>query len=197
MARIRWDREEGRTIQWMGERSEVPILGPGGSLGMSQGNEESQRSINLAFRAGSASDSTEARLQEALLQNLSPFIFSYRPGDDRLVLGEAFALHPLADSAALHYRYRPGDTLRVHLPSEGRTLTLAEVRVEPREARFRLLAGSLWFDLETGTLARATYRPSRPYDAEEEGEDLPGFLAPLQVDFDYFTMESSLQDFRW
>lgn len=202
VARIRWSREGGRVIQWIGSRNEVPILGPGGSLAMDMGGREGRRgSINLQLRSGGEeglSEETKSRLQESIRQNLNPLLFHYRPGDDRLVFGDDFALHPLADSAVAHYRYRPGDTLRIELPTEDRTVTLVEVRVEPREARFQLLAGSLWFDPETGALARASYRPSRPLDLEEDrDEDVPGILSPVQVDFDYFTVEYSLQDFQW
>ncbi len=35
---------------------------------------------------------TKEKLQETMLSNLNPMLFSYRPGDDRLILGERFAL---------------------------------------------------------------------------------------------------------
>ncbi|MGW8265039.1 MAG: BamA/TamA family outer membrane protein [Longimicrobiales bacterium] len=201
VARIRWDREEGKTIQWLGERNEVPLIGPGGYVSIRRsGDTLAGGSINLGIRGEEEEVPEEVRVevQKTLLANLNPMLFSYRPGDDRLALGEGFALHPLADSAAYHYRYRPGDTLRIDLPTENRTITLLEVLVEPREARFELLAGSLWFEEETAALARASYRPSRPYDlAADDEEDVPGILSPVQVEFDYFTIEYSLQEFRW
>lgn len=201
VARIRWDREEGKTIQWLGERNEVPLFGPGGYVSIRRsGDTLAGGSINLGIRGEEDEVPEEVRVevQKALLANLTPMLFSYRPGDDRLALGEGFALHPLADSAAHYYRYRPGDTLRIDLPTENRTITLLEVLVEPREARFELLAGSLWFEDETAALARASYRPSRAYDLEaDEGEDVPGILSPVQIEFDYFTIEYSLQEFRW
>jgi len=114
------------------------------------------------------------------------------PGEDRLFLGEDWAVHPLADSADRHYRFRSGDTLRIGLPDLGRTVEMAEVVVEPREASEDLVAASLWFDTETGGLVRAVYRPARELVAEEA----PAFVRPaLQVEF--VTVEYGLERLRW
>lgn len=121
------------------------------------------------------------------------------PASDSLFMGSGWGLHPLADSAALQYRYRGGDTLRIE--TAGRSVTLAEVLVEPREARFDLIAGSFWFDTASGVLARAAYRPARPFDLDEDepedAADVPGLLRPIRATVDYIVAEYGLQELRW
>jgi hypothetical protein len=123
------------------------------------------------------------------------------PSSDRLFLGDVWAVHPLADTAAIHYRYRSGDTLQIHLPALDRAVTMVEVVVEPREARFNLVAASLWLDLETALLIRAVYRPARDFDLEkdqpEEAGDVPRFLKPIRFATDWAVIEYGLQEFRW
>ena len=123
------------------------------------------------------------------------------PSSDRLFLGDVWAVHPLADTAAVHYRYRSGDTLQIHLPALDRAVTMVEVVVEPREAQFNLVAASLWLDLETALLIRAVYRPARDFDIEkdqpEEAGDVPRFLKPIRFATDWAVIEYGLQEFRW
>ncbi len=123
------------------------------------------------------------------------------PSSDRLFLGDIWAVHPLADTAAIHYRYRSGDTLQIHLPALDRAVTMVEVVVEPREARFNLVAASLWLDLETALLIRAVYRPARDFDLEkdqpDEAGDVPRFLKPIRFATDWAVIEYGLQEFRW
>lgn len=115
------------------------------------------------------------------------------PGAEDLFLGGEWAVHPLADSAGRHYRFRSGDTLRIGLPGAGRTVELAEVLVEPREARPDLVTASLWFDTGSGALARAVYRPARAPSAE----DVPAFLEPVDLRVDYVVVEYGLERLRW
>lgn len=203
VARFRWSREDGKSIQWMGLRQEVPIASRGDDVegGVRLRRNSISVGVTVGKRGGSEADSVAVAqsIQEGFLDDFDPGVFVSEPGSDRLGLGNEFALNPLADSAGYYYRYRSGDTLRLQLPTENRTITLIEVLVEPREAAFELLAGSLWFDEVSGILARASYRPSRPYElSDEEGEDnTPGILKPVQIEFDYFTVEYSLQEFRW
>lgn len=122
------------------------------------------------------------------------------PASDRLFLGGGnWGVHPLADSAVHHYRYRSGDTLRIRLA--GRSVTLVEAIVDPREARFDLVAGSLWFDDDSGVLVRAAYRPARDYDLEldepEEADEVPGLLRPVRAGVDYLVVEYGLQELTW
>lgn len=135
---------------------------------------------------------------EAEIEFTSEFDF-LDPGSDRLFVGDGWAVHPLADSAAFHYRYRHGDTLGIR--TADRRVTLVEVVVEPREARFDLVAGSFWFDADSGVLARAAYRPAKSYDLEqddpEDAQDMPGLFRPVRAAVDYVVVDYSLQELRW
>jgi len=180
VARIRWEREGERTVRWEAARRDVPV-------------------------AGLSSDESESMadgLARSLAREGAPPPLLFEPGSDRLTFGTGeWALHPLADTAGLHYRYHSGDTLRIVLPEDRRQLTLAEVRVEPRRAEFRLLAASLWFDLATGALVRSVYRPSRPFDLELEdpdgASDVPRLLRPIRAEIRLISVDHSLHDFRW
>ena len=179
-ARIRWERGGERTVVWTGGRREVPIL-----AGLE--NAEAEVGEDLARDLLRSSDA-------------GPLLSD--PWDDRLTLAGTgnWALHPLADTAGHHYRYASGDTLRIRLP-DGRTVTLLEARVEPREVRFNLLAGSLWFDSAQGGLVRATYRPARAFDLEldeaENASGVPGVFKPIRAEIRYITVDYSFHEFRW
>lgn len=182
-ALMRWSRDGQRTVRWEGARLDVPIAG------MTSARDEGMaESLARQLRTSSPPP---------------PVLFD--PGSDRILLGPGsadWALHPLADTAGLHYRFASGDTLHISLPGDGRRVSLAEVRVEPRRSEFRLLAASLWFDLSTGALARAVYRPARPFDLEVdgdrgEGSDVPRFLRPVQAEIRLISVDHSLQDLRW
>lgn len=180
VARVGWEREGERTVRWEAARREVPV-------------------------AGLSSDDSESMadgLVRSLAREGAPPPLLFEPGSDRLTFGTGeWALHPLADTAGLHYRYHSGDTLRIVLPEDRRQVTLAEVRVEPRRAEFRLLAASLWFDLATGALVRSVYRPSRPFDLELEdpdgASDVPRLFRPIRAEIRLISVDHSLQDLRW
>lgn len=125
------------------------------------------------------------------------------PAEDylRLMGGDAEGiLYPLADGAEAHYRFASGDTTVITLP-DGRSIRLLELRVTPRRAEFRLMAGSLWFDADTYGLVRAVFRPARPFDLELDGDpgddDVPGVLKPIRAEVRYVTVEYGLYEFRW
>lgn len=123
------------------------------------------------------------------------------PTGDRLRLGDDSFLHPLADSARASYRYTLGDTMRIELPALGREIVMVEVRFAPVRSDFRLLAGSLWFDLESAALIRGVFRPSRPFNLEvdepEDADEVPGLLKPIVVEVDVIAVEYGLYDLRW
>ncbi len=182
-ASLRWQADGDRYIRWEGARQASPV-------------------------AGLRSDQDEA-LGEALTRTLSRMsggnapVF-HEPGGDRILFGsEQWALHPLADTADAHYRYSLGDTLRVTLPPDARTIALAEVRVAPRRADPRLVAGSLWFDLASAELVRAAYRPARPirvgtdFSDESDGDPPPRFLRSIQLEIRQVTVDYSLQEMEW
>jgi hypothetical protein len=179
-ARIRWERDGVRTVLWDGGRREIPIVGA-----------TSSRQLGMA-----------RTLSRQLLSSTVPPPLTFDPGSDRLVFGVGdWALHPLADTAWAHYRYTAGDTLTVGLPVDGRTVVIAEVQVEPRRSDPRLLAASLWFEIETGSLVRAIYRPARPFDLglddPDANSDVPWLLRPIRAEIRIVTVDHALQDFRW
>jgi len=172
-ARVHWSADGERIVRWLGVRRGVPIAG-----------------LGVEFEDDPRSD------------DVFDLDFDFLdPAEDRVFLGDDWALHPLADTAGLHYRYRSGDTLRIRFPGSDRTFTLVEAVVEPREARFDRIVGSLWFDRDLGVLVRAAYRPAIDYDFDrEEPEDaaeVPGFLRPLRATVDFITVDYGLQELRW
>ncbi len=127
--------------------------------------------------------------------------FPLDPTADRLMLGGSPWLHPLADTASLHYRYSSGDTLRVILPATGREITLVEIRLEPRRADFGLLAGSVWFDHGSAALVRGAFRPAREFNLEldepEDAEGVPRFLKPITVAVEHMIVDYALRELEW
>ena len=180
VARVRWAADGKETYRWLASRQEVPIVGD---------------AVELEGECGSGETGEEDCPADT--EELIPL----DPAGDRLMLaGEAFT-HPLADSAAYHYRYGSGDTIRIVLQSSGREITLVQVRLEPRRRDFELLAGALWFDLETAALIRGVFRPARDFNLEldepDDAEEVPGFLKPLTASVDHMIVEYALQELRW
>ena len=172
-AKVFWSSGGDRIVRWLGVRRGVPIAGLGVEFDQ---NPRSDDAFDLDF----------------------DFL---DPAEDRVFLGSDWALHPLADTAAYHYRYRSGDTLRIRFPGSDRTVTLVEAVVEPREGRFDRIVGSLWFDRDEALLARAAYRPAIDYDFDredpEDAEDVPGFVKPIRATIDFITVDYGLQELRW
>ncbi len=184
-ARVRWEHDGTGAVQWLGARRSVPAV-----AGLDGAEED-----------------IEQDLVDDLAQGQGSLLVPLDPAADRLSLGSGdWALHPLADTALHAYRYAAGDTLVIRL-ADGTRLTLIEIRVQPREAGFHRVAGSLWFDRGTGALVRATYRPSRPWGlvvadssatlGGEEGGGLPGFVPRISADIAYIAVEYGLYESRW
>ncbi len=183
-ARVRWEEGE-RVIRWEGAVQAVPVAGL-------RSDESPEMAASLAERLS------------ALTGQISPNLYSpgYVEGDDRIFFGgDRGALHPVADTAGRHYRYRSGDTLRVTFPPDGRQVTLLEALVEPRRADAGLVAGSFWFDANSGQLVRAAYRPARPYFflAAEDGdpEAARGLPRALQAEIQRVTVDYGLHHLEW
>ncbi len=170
-ARVRWSRDGERVVAWEAARREV--------------------------LAGSGT----ASLHSNLARGGVPAPLQHVPGDDRLVFGDQWALHPLSDSAAHHYRFAPGDTIRLNLTTPEREVRLVEVRVEPRRSDFRLISGSLWFDDSGGALTRVAYRPARAFDmsldASDDAGDVPVLLRPIRAEIRHITVDYGLHELRW
>ena len=201
IARIRWSDTGQQAIQWIGVRTAVPIAGidtgdPEGTQG-SASVAGGDASVEVGRRGAANVDDLAA---EYLDETDFPG-FDFDPSADRLRFGDDWAFHPLADTSLVHYRYAPGDTLRLQFPANERAVVLYEVRVEPRRADFELVAGSLWLDSASASLVRATYRPARPWnmrlDQPEDADDVPGFIGPIEAEIHYITVENSLQEFEF
>lgn len=155
-SRVRWQRGVGASIEITGRRAVSPSTGK-----------------------------ADIEVDEIL----SPV--PYFPGRDALWAGfvrvkdeisDEGLIHPLATSAEAYYVYETGDSLRFRL-GDGVTIRLREVLVRPRKIDWRLVVGSLWFDVESGQLVRAAFKLSEPLDfwTLNDGERPPA-VAKAMVD---------------
>ncbi|MDP2482986.1 MAG: BamA/TamA family outer membrane protein [Candidatus Palauibacterales bacterium] len=176
VARVRWDSAGVETYRWLGSRQDVPIVGE-------MANDE-DRNVERGDYGEDPDD-----------------LIPLDPSADRLMMGGEGFLHPLADTAGYHYRFASGDTIRIVLANSDREITLVQIRIEPRRSEFGLLAGAIWFDLETAALVRGAYRPARDFDMEldepEDAEDVPGFIKPITARIDHMIVDYALQELRW
>ena len=100
-------------------------------------------------------------------------VLPYYPGRDRLwpvselramlPRAEDWIIHPLEAGADSMYAFALGDSLNIRLPDNA-VVRVREIRVRPRRPQSRLVVGSLWVDVASGSLVRAAYRPSVPMD---------------------------------
>jgi hypothetical protein len=164
-AHVVWQRGTGAVIDVKGQRSAFPMLD-----GVGRGN--------IDF--GSASD------------------IPYYPGRETLWVGSGLAkadvsenemIHPLATGAEAYYTYASGDSVSFQLPG-GQRLQLRELLIRPREPKWNVAVGSLWFDASTAHLVRAVYRMAQEMDimavakaANEEDntpdDDIPRWVKPM------------------
>ena len=163
---VRWQRGNGAIIDVQGQRSAFPMID-----GIGKGD------IDL----GSDGD------------------IPYTPGRETLWIGsgdiakvdvsENEIIHPLASGAEAYYTYQSGDSVSFQLPG-GQRLELRELRIRPRQPKWNVAVGSLWFDAATGHLVRAVYRMAQEMDImavakeanEEEqnhDDDIPLWLKPM------------------
>ncbi|MEX2110484.1 MAG: ShlB/FhaC/HecB family hemolysin secretion/activation protein [Gemmatimonadaceae bacterium] len=162
-ANVRWQRGKGATISVTGQRSVLPML-----EGVGRGD------INL----GTMND------------------VPYSPGRETLWIGSGLAkadvsddemIHPLASGAEAFYTYSSGDSVSFQLPG-GRRIELRELHIRPRQPRWNVVVGSLWFDASSAQLVRAVYRMAEEMDflavaKEVDGEDpedeIPRWVKPM------------------
>ena len=186
---MRWASDGTRIVRWEGARRESEALGISSTTEAGVGRDMADRIRR---------DLSGVRSDTTLVDPYLPPPLSFDPASDRIAFGGDWALNPLADSAVYHYRYSSGDTLRITLPGADRGVVLAEVRVEPRRAEFRLVSASLWCDTADGSLVRAGYRPARPFDMAIDGDgDVPEFLGPIRAEIRYVSIDHGLYDLRW
>ncbi|MDQ3673183.1 MAG: hypothetical protein M3365_02265, partial [Gemmatimonadota bacterium] len=120
----------------------------------------------------------------------------YVPGRESLWIGGGLAkadvsehemIHPLASGAEAFYTYASGDSVSFQLPGGGR-IELRELHVRPRQQKWNVVVGSLWFDASSAQLVRAVYRMAQEMDMlavakEVDGEDpkdeIPRWVRPM------------------
>ncbi len=184
---VMWQRGNGAIIDVKGQRSAFPMLD-----GVGKGD------VDL----GSAGD------------------IPYAPGRETLWIGSGLAkadvseneiIHPLASGAEAYYTYQSGDSVTFQLPG-GQRLELRELRIRPRQPKWNVAVGSLWFDAATAHLVRAVYRMAQEMDimavaketSEEEqnhDDDMPRWLkpmiTPMKANVSAITVEYGLHDGRF
>lgn len=172
VVRIAWKRDSPSTVEVIGAREGIPIVLRGDHV-----------PADLADQA------------ESLVLN---------PAEDylRLIGGDSNDgfVYPLRAGSEEDYQFSLGDTTTITLPN-GRQVRLVALHVTPRRTDWRLIAGTLWFDVDTDGLVRAVFRPARPFEFRrdtdpEDREDVPGFVNP-RAEVKYITLEYALYESRW
>jgi hypothetical protein len=182
-----WQRGKGAIVDVKGRRSVLPMI-----EGVGDGD------INLG----------------------SDIDVPYAPGRETLWIGSGMAkadvseneiIHPLAAGAEAYYTYQSGDSVEFQLPG-GQRLKLRELRIRPRQPKWNVAVGSLWFDASTAHLVRAVYRMAQEMDImavakeanEEEqnhDDDMPRWLkpmiTPMKANVSAITVEYGLHEGRF
>ena len=179
-SRVRWSRDGGTWVDLKGARTAIPMV------------KDADAEIDV--------------------HEMSPI--PYYPGREALWIGGGVAkaevdpeemIHPLAIGSEAYYRFATGDSISFKL-SEAQTISLRELRIEPRRPNWRLSVGSFWFDVSSGQLVRAAYRMSVEMDiwqvAEEEAkldgdeDEVPGavkvFMSPMKANLEAVTIDYGL-----
>jgi hypothetical protein len=162
---VYWQRDKGATIEVKGQRSAFPMID-----GVGHGDMD----------IGSIGD------------------IPYYPGRESLWIGSGLAkadvsedemIHPLAAGAEAYYTYASGDSVTFQLPG-GQRIELRELLIRPRQAKWNVAVGSLWFDASTARLVRAVYRMAQEMDimavaketSDEDNDpddDIPTWVKPM------------------
>jgi hypothetical protein len=183
-----WQRDKGAIVDVTGARSVFPMLD-----GVGKGD------FDLEGEAGD---------------------IPYAPGRETLWIGSGLAkahvnenemIHPLAEGAEAYYTYASGDRVTFQLPG-GQRIELRELLVRPRQPKWNVGVGSLWFDASTAHLVRAVYRMAQEMDimavakqeAQDENDpedDIPGWLkpimTPMKANVSAITVEYGLHEGRF
>jgi hypothetical protein len=138
VSRVRWSRDGGTWVDLKGARTVLPMV------------KDAETDIDYG--------------------EMSPI--PYYPGRDALWIGSGVSkaevepdelIHPIAIGSEAYYRFSTGDSITFTL-SDGKSIALRELRIEPRRPNWRLSVGSFWFDVGSGQLVRAAYRMSVEMD---------------------------------
>jgi hypothetical protein len=166
-ARVQWRQGVGAWVDARGNRTVIPIA-------PSEAHDEMQ------------DEASDPDLDASI-----PYYPGYEPlwvGNDlaRAQVDESQIVNPIADGAEAYYTYRTGDSLSFTLPNKTK-IQLRELEVRPREPKWNLVVGSLWFDTRSGQLVRAAYRLSIPMDIwavakaddPKSMDDVPKWVTPM------------------
>jgi hypothetical protein len=183
-----WQRGKGAIIDVKGQRSAMPML-----EGLADGDAD------IDLDAGGN--------------------IPYAPGRETLWIGSEMAkadvsqneiIHPLASGAEAYYTYQSGDSVAFQLPG-GVRIELRELRIRPRQPKWNVAVGSLWFDASSAHLVRAVYRMAQEMDimqvANEEkdkgdpDDDIPRWvkpmITPMHANVSAITVEYGLHEGRF
>jgi hypothetical protein len=155
-SRVRWQRGIGAHVELMGARMAAPII-----AGIRDAEEEMQTEI-------------ESEVGDMLA-------VPYYPGKDEFWMFDMISdddddeddiglVHPIAEGSEAYFTFATGDSVTMQLP-DGKRIRLREIIATPREARWNLVVGSYWFELETAHLVRAAMRFSAAMDIWETVEE--------------------------
>jgi hypothetical protein len=167
-ARVQWQEGKGVWMEARGQRTAIPVVT----------HEEAKKEIR--------NEMSDPDMNASI-----PYYPGYEPlwvGSDmaRAQVDEKEIVNPIADGAEAYYTYQTGDSVSFTLPNKT-TIRLREIRFRPRQPKWNLAVGSLWFDTNSGQLVRAAYRLSIPMDiwavAQEEDstsmDDVPVWVKPM------------------
>jgi len=166
-ARIQWQQGVGVWMEARGSRTAIPVA------------------------PKEAHDEIRGEMNDPDMNASIPYFPGYEPlwiGSDmaRSQVDETELVHPIADGAEAYYTYQTGDSISFTLPNKT-VIRLRELKVRPREPKWNLAVGSLWFDTNSGQLVRAAYRLAIPMDiwavATEDDpksmDDVPIWVKPM------------------
>ena len=186
-SRVRWQQGVGVWIDVKGARTAIPMV------------------------ASEEQNETHGNVHDSDLTGAIPYYPGYEPlwvGGDlaKAQVDESELVNPIADGAEAYYTYTSGDSISWRLPDK-RTIKLRELKIRPRQPKWNLSVGSLWFDTQSGQLVRAAYRLAVPIDIwqvateEDSTDDVPGWvkgmLSPLKAELSAVAIEYGLHDGRF
>jgi hypothetical protein len=165
--RVKWHRDVGLWIEMTGARTVLPGVPEIGERETKKAlAKESNHMLPIPYFPG----------HEALWSG---------PETARPTIAEEGPIHPLAEGSEAYYTYKTGDSLMLTLP-DNRVIHLRALEIRPRDANWKVVVGSLWFEEKTGQLVRAVYRFAVPmhidgFVLDEDPtafDDVPAWIKP-------------------
>ena len=165
--RVRWEKNQGLWLEVKGARTVLPGIPEIGEREAGKGIAEAGEMAAVPYFPG-----------------YEPLWIGPMTVDPTVT--EEGPVHPMAEGSEAYYTYKTGAPVSIKLPN-GREIHLRELEVRPREPKWNLMIGSMWFDLESGQLVRAAYRFAVPMEIDkfvlEEDpaafDDVPAWVKPM------------------